>query len=226
MLTQGGQGGSPLPIEFAWDPMEVTYINFGPPWLSGSCHPRSTHHLLGSEITGHGGVGGLRHVQREPVSGAKPEPAGLDDTGDGEELEAAQPERSTGKSKRSTEKKDTGVGGDSALDEGGALHEDAGGQFATGGKQRFIPSRRGKFVPVPPRGGGRSTYDYEMPVYTADNPRRSRRTFRPKLNKALGEQYVYRRTADGGVTVSGVFAAVGGFAQQLEQLSSGTLSCF
>jgi hypothetical protein len=62
--------------------MEVTYINFGPPWLSGSCHPRSTHHLLGSEITGHGGVGGLRHVQREPISGAEPEPAGLDDTGD------------------------------------------------------------------------------------------------------------------------------------------------
>ena len=28
----------PLPIDFAWDLMEVTYI--WPPWMTGSCHPR------------------------------------------------------------------------------------------------------------------------------------------------------------------------------------------
>jgi hypothetical protein len=54
MLSQGGQGGrparlasrlhrvpTPLPIEFAWGLMAVTYIF--PPWLSESYHPRCCH---------------------------------------------------------------------------------------------------------------------------------------------------------------------------------------
>jgi hypothetical protein len=53
LLTQGGQGGPSgplgllaipsefysLPLEFACDPLQVTDPR--PPWLSGSCHPRS-----------------------------------------------------------------------------------------------------------------------------------------------------------------------------------------
>jgi hypothetical protein len=56
LLTQWGPGdppgrlglaipwhSNPLPIEFAWDLMEVTYHR--PPWLTGSYHPRLVHRL-------------------------------------------------------------------------------------------------------------------------------------------------------------------------------------